>query len=365
MLLDNDQTVATMSSGTAFPLTNLVLDMWCFRTDLKQMFQLTALTPVWTMQFDLNAGARWQPALTTAGVGTAYTLTPVKPITAYLAGQSFNVTFNVASGEAPTLQISGVITPPNLVKRLGDGSFVNIVAGDFPAGYASNVTLISPTQAWVEQLQVTVTTILPNSVNLNTIVASGFYRILAAPVNGPPGATDSQMIVSRGIDTIAQIVIVYGSGITYTRAGTPTDVGGAGAWSAWRETAISGGNVASTTTIGGVGVIGYRDVPQVTFVVDTTLGLTDASKHLLHPSADITARTLTIPANAAVPFPIGTVVTVVNQNAAGSLSIAITTDVMRMAGPGTVGTRILAANGMCTIIKLAAAEWLISGVGLT
>ena len=93
--------------------------------------------------------------------------------------------------------------------------------------------------------------------------------------------------------------------------------------------------------------------------------LTDAGDILLHPSADTTARTWTIPANASVPFPVGTVLRFVNQNAAGVLTIAITTDTMRLAGPGTTGNRTLAANGVAEAIKVAATEWIISGTGLT
>lgn len=88
-------------------------------------------------------------------------------------------------------------------------------------------------------------------------------------------------------------------------------------------------------------------------------------KHILHPSADTTARTITIPANSSVPFKIGTTITFVNQASAGVMTIAITTDTMRLAGAGTTGSRSLAANGVATAIKLTATEWIISGVGLT
>lgn len=96
-----------------------------------------------------------------------------------------------------------------------------------------------------------------------------------------------------------------------------------------------------------------------------TLVASDANKHILHPSADTTARTFTIPANSSVAFAIGTDITFVNQNAAGVLTIAITTDTMRLAGPGTTGSRTLAANGIATALKITATEWIISGTGLT
>jgi hypothetical protein len=96
-----------------------------------------------------------------------------------------------------------------------------------------------------------------------------------------------------------------------------------------------------------------------------TTVLTDAQKHLLHPSADTTARTFTIAANASVAYPIGTMITFVNQNAAGIVTIAITSDTMRLAGAGTTGNRTLAANGICTVLKITTTEWIVSGTGLT
>lgn len=110
----------------------------------------------------------------------------------------------------------------------------------------------------------------------------------------------------------------------------------------------------------------FSNIPQNSVSGATyTLVATDAQKHILHPTAEASVRTVTIPANASVAFPIGTVVTFVNQNAAGVLTISITTDTMRLAGPGTTGSRTLAANGIATAIKLTSTEWIISGTGLT
>lgn len=96
-----------------------------------------------------------------------------------------------------------------------------------------------------------------------------------------------------------------------------------------------------------------------------TLTWEDSGCHILHPSADTTARIWTIPANSSVVFPIGTTITFVNQNGAGVITIAITTDTMRLAGAGTTGSRTLAANGIATALKITATEWIISGTGLT
>jgi hypothetical protein len=129
-----------------------------------------------------------------------------------------------------------------------------------------------------------------------------------------------------------------------------------------------GGNITglvNLTATSAADSIGTRGVPQNNQSADYTLVIEDAGKHILHPSADTTARTFTIPANGTVAFPIGTTVSFVNQNGAGVITIAITTDTMRLAGAGTTGSRTLAANGIATCIKLTSTEWLISGTGLT
>lgn len=106
-------------------------------------------------------------------------------------------------------------------------------------------------------------------------------------------------------------------------------------------------------------------IPQNSQSSAYTLVLTDAGKHILHPSADTTPRTFTIPANASVAFPIGTAVTFVNQDGAGDITIAITSDTMRLAGAGTTGSRTLTENGIATALKITGTEWIISGSGLT
>lgn len=111
--------------------------------------------------------------------------------------------------------------------------------------------------------------------------------------------------------------------------------------------------------------VGYANIPQNSQSAAYTLVLNDANKHILHPTSDNTARTFTIPANSSVAFPIGTALTFVNQASAGVVTIAITSDVMRIAGAGTTGSRTLAANGLATALKITSTEWIISGVGLT
>jgi hypothetical protein len=62
---------------------------------------------------------------------------------------------------------------------------------------------------------------------------------------------------------------------------------------------------------------------------------------------------------------LGTAITFVNQVSAGTLTIAITTDTMYLAGDGSTGSRTLTPPGIATALKIATTQWIISGAGLT
>lgn len=96
-----------------------------------------------------------------------------------------------------------------------------------------------------------------------------------------------------------------------------------------------------------------------------TFGLNDGNRVFLHPSADTSGRTWQIPANSSTPYAIGTKITIINQDSAGVITLAIVTDTMRLAGAGTTGSRSIAANGRAVVDKVAATEWIISGTGVT
>lgn len=113
----------------------------------------------------------------------------------------------------------------------------------------------------------------------------------------------------------------------------------------------------------GPGCPGNNDIALVSKSAAYTYTMNDEG--ILHPSADTTARTFTIPANASVPYPVGKVLSGVNQNGAGVVTLAITSDTMRLAGAGTTGSRTIAANGNWAAEKVSATEWIVSGNGIT
>lgn len=200
-------------------------------------------------------------------------------------------------------------------------------------------------------------------VNLPGLTAGKQYRI-TFNADSAAGNTSGGLYIRNG----------YNGGFTTVTTGTWS----VGSVSSTTFTAPSG--PVSVWIYGYTGTTGYvmssvsivpllsSNTPQLAQNIQSanyTLVGNDAGKHILHPSSDTTARTFTIPANSAVDFPIGTVVTFVNQASAGVLSIAITTDTMRLSPGGTTGTRTLAANGVATAIKLTSTEWIIYGAGLT
>lgn len=54
LLLNNDKTALSCSSGTAFPTSNLQAGMLCYRTDQKKLYLLQDVTPTWKLLLDLN-----------------------------------------------------------------------------------------------------------------------------------------------------------------------------------------------------------------------------------------------------------------------------------------------------------------------
>jgi hypothetical protein len=120
----------------------------------------------------------------------------------------------------------------------------------------------------------------------------------------------------------------------------------------------------SGCTVDGTNTVGFRNVPINSQSAAYTTVLADAGKVIFHPSTDANARTFTIDSNANVAYVLGTVLTFINMTSQ-VVTIAITSDTMYLAGPGTTGSRSLAQYGMATAIKMTSTTWIISGSGLT
>lgn len=97
---------------------------------------------------------------------------------------------------------------------------------------------------------------------------------------------------------------------------------------------------------------------QVANAADYTLVLTDAFNHLIRQNSAVANQVL-VPTDAAVAFPINTVIPVL-QYGVGQTTVAAVT-------PGTTsvrstpGPKLRAQYSTATLYKLAANEWLLSG----
>jgi hypothetical protein len=129
-------------------------------------------------------------------------------------------------------------------------------------------------------------------------------------------------------------------------------------------TTVANINYSATVTATGTpptNAPGYLGCPQNTQNGTYTTVMSDAGKHIYHTSGS--AHTWTIDSNANVAYPIGTILTFINENGGGNVTIAITSDTLRWGS--STGSRTLAANGTATAIKVASTTWRLTGDGIT
>lgn len=173
-----------------------------------------------------------------SGTGTAIILNNIVledgASKAFIVSDNNNSAATTINGKK--LYKSGTTTAPSLIA----GKPVTVwysMANDcfYTAGGGDADTLEGkPANSFVDK-----TVILPVNTDLDTVLESGFYRIMGTPQNGPASAHSSQMIVSRGSDTITQIIISWtGNKRMYYRSGNPMATGGV--WGDWQEVSTVG-----------------------------------------------------------------------------------------------------------------------------
>lgn len=253
-----------------------------------------------------------------------------------VSGQAFEITYNATSGKFQLMNAYGGPSGPTGTLAGNATAGVNFLQGP---NIASATTMDIWTGSQGNEMVVTGTTA---TTSFSAAPQAGASRVLIA--NGAWPITAGANMLIEGV----------ASGATYTcEAGDIITVHAITTTQFRMEITKQNGMAAA------------QEIIQVSKSADYTCLMSDAGKHIFHPSADTTPRTFTIPANSSVPYPTGTVLTFINQNSAGAITIAITTDTMRLVGSGSTGSRTLQANGIATAIKVTSTEWLISGVGLT
>jgi len=121
-------------------------------------------------------------------------------------------------------------------------------------------------------------------------------------------------------------------------------------------TALASGSTVQDSS-GSSYAFGYRTMPQ-SANTSGTLVLSDSAKHYYITSG------VTVPLNATVAFDVGTVITIVSNNTALTITPASGVT-LQLANSASAGTRSLASNGIATMLKVAVNTWYISGTGVT
>lgn len=355
--------------------------------EAEQLNAMLASPPVGTAGGDL-AGTYPNPTLTTTGVTPAVygDATHVAVITIDSKGRITTATSTAISGAAPTGAAGGGLsgTYPNPTVSAVPASGLPALTGDVTSSVGSAATTLTAGSASSLNSGTLAAARLPAMTGDVTASAGSHATTLAA---GSAGNLNSGTLLAARMPALTGDVTSSAGGVATTLAagnagnlnsGTLAAArGGTGVSNSNTITLggnfITSGSFAATLTLTGStnvtlptsGALGFRNLPQNIQSAAYTTVLGDSGGHILHPSADTTARTWTIDSNANVPYPLGTAITFVNQISGGVITIAITSDTMWLAGAGTTGNRSLAANGVATALKITTTGWIISGTGLT
>ncbi len=271
---------------------------------------------------------------------------------------------NTLTAKGDLISASASSTPS--VLSLGSNNQVLVVNTATASGLQWTSTLTSPTidtinaSASGATVSLWNTTITTGSISTGGTLTTGGFNLangstFAGTVSIANASTSAHTVsISNGAGSANKTISI---GTASTGGTTSINIGStSGATS--NVTIFSIADGTTTTATRGAG---YMGMPQRSTSTTGSFSATDAGKHVYVTS---TGTTQTIPANGTVAFPIGTTIVVVNGSGV-STSIAITTDTLRLANSSSTGTRTLASNGMCTLVKINTTEWIASGNGLS
>lgn len=180
---------------------------------------------------------------------------------------------------------------------------------------------------------------------------------------------------STGASATATFTKITGTGNSFAdwklidAAGAPYDLfsyGSAVLYTAWsfsgnvRFRLNADGSIVSENL---ANAVGYKGIPQRAITASTSLTLADMS-YDIYISGTTAAQSVTIPANASVAFPVGTVIKISNDSNQ-NWTIPITSDTLVWTPTGATGTRTLAPYGEAKLEKKTPTRWWISGSGLS
>lgn len=337
--LDFDGFTLTLDAAAATTVNSSSSVSWNFISGAK------AGTPATTGTI-ANWSAQTFTDSATAGAGTAasYVAHAIQRPT-LAATNSTVTTTNAASlyiANAPAAGTNETIT-----------NSYSIWSDDGRIRFDLSASVVSAASAALDALNLTAqTATISGSTNITNATGVNFVTV------GAPTYSAASALTITNAATLYIAAAPAGAG-----AGPATITNAYALWVDSGAVRFDGAVATGALTVTGDMTVSGASIPQNSQSVAYTTVLADANKHILHPTADNNARTFTIDSNANVAYAIGTAITFVNQ--INTVTIAITTDTMTLAGAGSTGSRTLAANGMATALKVTATSWVISGTGLT
>jgi hypothetical protein len=288
------------------------------------------------------------PTLTTPALGVATatsvngltvttttgTLTLVNGSTLVTAG-AFSTTLTATATTSVTLPTTGTLATLAGAETFTNKTLTSAVLGGIATSASGNIVVKPATN--ILEVQGDGTSVV-GQLQLNCHVNSHGQKIASQPHS--EAATNKLTLPGGTTIGNADAVLVSDTGIQ----------------------TLSNKTAGVATATSTAASLGYLGIPQSATATTATLAIGDAGKHIY---VTTNSQTITIPANATVAYPIGTTIDFIAGASATTVTIAITTDTMYLAGTGTTGSRTLAAHGMATAVKVDATTWYISGYGLT
>lgn len=207
--------------------------------------------------------------------------------------------------------------------------------------------------------------------NANVVLVTGTGANVTGTLNVTGNANVGNIGGNNAIFTSVAGTLTTAAQPNITSVGTLSTVSVTGNANVGNINATNGAFTGNLSVTGGIAdssganyyTIGYREVPQNSRNSAYTFVNSDNGKHVYYTGG---AATLTLPTDASTTggaFPVGAVLTVVN-NGSGNLTIGTSTTLFQ-AGTANTGNRTLATKGLATIMKVASDTWFITGTGLT
>lgn len=297
----------------------------------------------------INQGTAANPTRQYRWTGSAYVeINPSPGTTDALAEGSTNLYFSESRVR------NTVLTGLNLASSAAVAATDNVLAafGKIQArlslhGTAANANVqTSPTDTTAGALMAVGShglggrSVVAPSDNLNLIAASGFYAVNSATLNIPLASSGSMCLHMEYNTGFAQQILTsrLSDRVWFRRSSS-------GVWGAWVEL-FHAGNFDPAAKQDKSSIISTA--------TSRTLALTDAWNYVRPGTTS--AITLTVPANASVPFDVGTEITV---RALGNVTLAAASGVTLNAPSG--GTLNMTARMTVTLKKVGTNEWDVIG----